>query len=85
MKKTKEKLVVGINDVYLGSTIKSSVKVMEDKALLKEWLVDDCMALLDTALNQVETNAFDLIRTKKAINKSLELFEPKTITIEPKE
>jgi hypothetical protein len=57
---------------------------MKDTTLIKEWLVDDPMAIIHSAIEKVDSNIFEVLRIKKMLNKANDLFEPTKITIEQK-
>jgi len=79
-----ERIEIGINDVYLAMKAQSSVKVMNDKALVKKWLTDDPRGLIDKAVESIESDPFETMRMKRCIDVLFDKFEPKKVTIEPR-
>ena len=80
-----ESLHIGINDVYMTHVPQSSVKVMNDVRLIKEWLVDDPRALIEMAVDAGhEDDMFEGVRMKQHLNKIFDIFEPTKIIIEEK-
>ena len=81
----KERLELKIEDSYNNQyKLVSSVKVMSGNQMVSEWKTDDYKATIHQGIDATDSDAFEKLKMKRKVEDVMKIFEPITVTIQPK-